>query len=171
MVDGVPTGDTCTTDPARIFPAGIAAQYVLASEVPAIEPATQPTPDLEALRAQRLAAARAAVDAAANALVADVSATEQQTWPTQLAEAQALDAWRNAPALPPNIAPLLTVMAAARGYGESVFDLADKVLAAAARYTAAAWPLVAWGQRTERDLIAANDAEALMRVSITPPTL
>ena len=170
VVDGVPTGDTCTTDPARIFPADIAAQYVLSSEVPAIEPA-QPTPNLEALRAQRLAAARAAVDAAANALVADVSATEQQTWPTQLAEAQALDAWRNAPALPPNIAPLLTVMAAARGYGESVFDLADKVLAAAARYTAAAGPLVAWGQRTERELIAANDAEALMSVSITPPTL
>ena len=62
-------------------------------------------------------------------------------------------------------------MAAARGYGESVFDLADKVLAAAARYTAAAGPLVAWGQRTERELAAAHDAEALMRVSITPPTL
>lgn len=124
---------------------------------------------LNALRQQRLRAMHEAVDAATAALTAGVSQTEQQTWPTQLAEAQALDAWRNAPALPPNIAPLLTVMATARGYGESVFDLADKVLAAAAQYTAAAGPLVAWGQRTERELMAAADAEALMSVSITPP--
>lgn len=172
VIDGVATGDTCTTDPTRIFPHDIAAQYVLTDDAPASPAAPQPAaPDLETLRAQRLAALLAAVDAAARAVVAGVSQTEQQTWLTQQAEAQALDAWRNAPALPPNIAPLLTVMAAARGYGESVFDLADKVLAAAARYTAAAGPLVAWGQRTERELIAANDAEALMRVSITPPSI
>ena len=172
VVDGVPTGDTCTTDPARVFPADIAAQYVLSSEVPALPEPAQPTTNLETLRAQRLAAARAAVDAAANALVADVSATEQKTWPTQLAEALELN--RYGPDGKPDYAaaaPLLTLMAEQRGLRETVPELAARVLAAAARYTAATGPLVAWGQRTERELLAAADAEALMRVSITPPTL
>ena len=128
--------------------------------------------DLEALRAQRLAAVRAAVDTAARAVVANVSQTEQQTWPTQLAEALELE--RYSPDTQPDYAaaaPLLTLMAGQRGLGETVPDLAARVLAAAARYTAAVGVLVGWGQRTERELIAAADAEAQMSVSITPPSV
>ena len=127
---------------------------------------------LEVVRAQRLAALHEAVDAAAAELTADVSQTERQTWPTQLAEA--LELGRYGPDTQPDyatVAPLLTLMAAQRGLGETVPELAARVLAAAARYTAAAGPLVAWGQRTEWALVAAADAEALMSVSITPPTL
>lgn len=132
--------------------------------------AEQAQQQFERARAQRLAQARAAVDAAARALVAHISATEQQTWPTQLAEAQAVQIWRHTPELLPNgTAPLLHVMVAARGYGESVFDLADRVLAAAAQYTAAAGPLVAWGQRTERALNAAQTLDELNAISLTPP--
>lgn len=173
VIDGVATGDTCTTDPTRIFPHDIAAQYVLTDDAPASPAAPQPAaPDLETLRAQRLAAARAAVDTAARAVVADVSQTEQQTWPTQLAEA--LELQRYGPDGLPDYAtaaPLLTLMAEQRGLRETVPELAARVLAAAARYTAAAGPLVAWGQRTERELLAAADAEGLMSVSITPPAL
>lgn len=122
-------------------------------------------------RAYLLAKCRAAVDTAARGLVAGISATEQQTWPTQLAEAQAVQIWRHAQeTLPVGTAPLLHVMVAARGYGESVFDLADRVLAAAAQYTAAAGPLVAWGQRTERALNAATTLAELNAISLTPPT-
>lgn len=127
---------------------------------------------LEAVRAQRLAALREALDAAAAELTADVSQTEQQTWPTQLAEA--LELQRYGPDTQPDyatVAPLLTLMAEQRGLGETVPELAARVLAAAARYTAAVGVLVGWGQRTERELIAAADAEALMSVSITPPAL
>lgn len=133
--------------------------------------AEQAQQQFERARAQRLATARAAVDAAARALVAHVSVTEQQTWPTQLSEAQAVQIWRNTPeALPAGTAPLLTVMTAARGYGESVFELADRVIAAAAQYTASAGPLVAWGQRTERALNAAQTLAELNAISLTPPT-
>lgn len=130
----------------------------------------RPEIDFDRLRGERLTCARAAVDAAARALVAHIPATEQQTWPTQLAEAQAIQIWRNTPeALPDGTAPLLTVMAAERGYGESVFDLADRVLSAAAQYTAAAGPLIAWGQRTERALMAAQNFSELNAISLTPP--
>ena len=128
--------------------------------------------DLTALRQQRLRAMHEAVDAAAAALTAGVSQTEQQTWPTQLAEA--LELGRYGPDGTPDYAtaaPLLTLMAAQRGLGETVPELAARVLAAAARYTAAAGQLVAWSQCTERELVAAADAEALMSVSITSPTL
>lgn len=173
VIDGVATGDACTTDPRRIFPPDIAAQYVLTDDAPAAPSAPQPAaPDLETLRAQRLAAARAAVDAAARAVVANVSQTEQQTWPTQLAEALELQHFN--PEITPDYAtvtPLLTLMAEQRGLGETVPELAARVLAAAARYTAAVGVLVGWGQRTERELMAAADAEALMGVSITPPSI
>lgn len=173
VIDGVATGDTCTTDPTRIFPHDIAAQYVLTDDAPASPAAPQPAaPDLETLRAQRLAGVRAAVDAAAREIVADVSVTEQQTWPTQLAEA--LELKRYSPDTQPDYAaaaPLLTLMAEQRGLGETVPELAARVLAAAARYTAAVGVLVGWGQRAERELMAAADAEALMSVSITSPAL
>jgi len=126
---------------------------------------------LDRARAQRLATARAAVDAAARALVAHISSTEQQTWPTQLAEAQLVNSWRDIPDRlpPPSYYPLLALMATQRGYGESVFQLADRVIAAAGQYTAAAGPLVAWGQRTERALNAAQTMAELNAISLTPP--
>jgi hypothetical protein len=111
------------------------------------------------------------VDAAAAALTAGVSQTEQQTWPTQLAEA--LELGRYGPEGRPDYAtaaPLLTLMAAQRGRDETPRNLAARVLAAAARYTAAAGALVAWGQRTEWALAEAGTAEALMAVDVTPPS-
>lgn len=127
---------------------------------------------LEAVRAQRLVALREALDAAAAELTAGVSQTEQQTWPTQLAEA--LELKRYSPDTEVDYAaaaPLLTLMAGQRGLDETVPELAARVLAAAARYTAAVGVLVGWGQRAERELLAAADAEALMSVSITPPSI
>lgn len=134
--------------------------------------AEQAQQQFERARAQRLATARAAVDAAARALVAHISSTEQQTWPTQLAEAQLVNSWRDIPDRlpPPSYYPLLALMATQRGYGESVFELADRVLSAAAQYTAAAGPLVAWGQRTERALNAAQTLAELNAISLTPPS-
>lgn len=126
----------------------------------------------ERARAQRLAQARAAVDAAAQAMLAAVPALEQHTWPTQLAEAQALRAaLASAGELPVDeatLAPLLSGLASARGLGESVSALADKVLAAAARHQAAIGPLLGHWQEIERALQAAQSLDALRAVEITP---
>ncbi|PXX79145.1 hypothetical protein [Rivihabitans pingtungensis] len=127
-------------------------------------------PDIELLRQQRRAALVDALNAAHVALGAGVSTLEQATWPTQLAEALALTASppdTDGDSLPP--CPLLTLMAAQRGRDETPRNLAERVLAAAARYTAAAGALVAWGQRTEWALAEAGTAEALMAVDVTPP--
>lgn len=125
---------------------------------------------LEAARAQRLELARASVEVARRLSLADTPVLEQQTWSTQLAEAQALAAWRATPeALPAEVAPLLTALAAARAQGETVFALADKVLAAASRHVAAAAPLVGAWQRIERQLRQADTLEALLAVDLRFP--
>ncbi len=123
-------------------------------------------------RAQRLAQARAAVDAAAQAMLADVPAFEQHSWPIQLAEAQALQAAQASageqPVAEAAIAPLLSGLAVARAQGESVSALADKVLAAAARHQAAIGPLLGRWQGIERALLAAPSLDALYAVEISP---
>ena len=126
---------------------------------------------LDVARAQRMATLVDALNAAHAALGAGVSTLEQATWPTQLAEALALTACppgTPSDSLPPS--PLLTLMAAQRGRDETPRNLAARVLAAAARYTAAAGALVAWGQRTEWALAEAGTAETLMAVDVTPPS-
>ena len=158
------------TDPAGLYPPDWCWQpipLVLSSVVDATwswSSAGFVPPDLDALRRRQLSAALRAVDAAEVAALADVPAVEQKTWPAQAAESRAVLADAGTPS------PLLTVMIAERGLGETVCELAEKVRAAEARYIALAGRLTGWYQRVSREINAAADALAVMSVDVALPS-
>lgn len=120
---------------------------------------------LMAARSQRLATVRAAVDAAAQGVLAATPSLEQHSWPTQLAEARRVQAYAAAPdTLPAEVAPLLSLMAVSRGLGESVVELAGKVLAAATEHAVTISPLLGRWQQIRRELEQASSLDALLAV-------
>lgn len=120
---------------------------------------------LVAARAQRLAEARAALDRAQGVLLAATPSLEQHSWPTQLAEARRVQAYAAAPdTLPAEVAPLLSLMAVSRGLGESVVELAGKVLAAATEHAVTISPLLGRWQQIRRELEQASSLDALLAV-------
>ena len=120
---------------------------------------------LIAARAQRLAEVRAALDRAQGVLLAATPSLEQHSWPTQLAEARRVQAYAAAPdTLPADAAPLLSLMAVSRGLGESVVELAGKVLAAATEHAVTISPLLGRWQQIRRELEQASSLDALLAI-------
>lgn len=106
-----------------------------------------------------LAAVNAACDAKLKELAQAYPDGEVQSWPTQVAEAEALKL--NATAA----TPLLSAVAAARGVPLDV--LADHVLAKAHSYAAASGAIIGHRQALEDQLEAAgNDLAALRKINI-----
>lgn len=114
---------------------------------------------LRAARIERLAAVNAATDELLASLSVSYPDLEVASWPQQVKEAEALQAD------PAADAPLLDSLAAARGIERE--DLAGRVLAKSAAYSAASGIIIGARQRIADLLDAAQDADALAAV----PTL
>ena len=101
--------------------------------------------------------------------VEETPAVEQATWSLQLAEANYVKAYFESPdIMPDGNTPVLDLMVLRRKVeGETVFDLARLVLAAADRYSMLAADLVGQWQSIDRALRAATTLEELIQVNIT----
>ena len=96
-------------------------------------------------------------------------AIEQASWGTQLMEANFVKSYFDTPdIMPDGNTPVLDLMVLRRKVeGETVFDLARLVLAAADRYSVLAADLVGQWQAIDRALRAATTLEELIQVNIT----
>ena len=96
-------------------------------------------------------------------------AIEQASWGTQLMEANFVKSYFDTPdIMPDGNTPALDLMVLRRKVeGETVFDLARLVLAAADRYSVLAADLVGQWQAIDRALRAATTLEELIQVNIT----
>ena len=64
---------------------------------------------------------------------------------------------------------MLTALIASRGMGETVLQLAEKVMRNVAAYHQMAGPLVGWWYGVKAKLTAATTAEEVMAVVVYPP--
>jgi hypothetical protein len=124
-----------------------------------------PGPTLDQAQSAALAAIRAACDAALSPITAQYPDREVQSWPQQIAEATAL---ASDPAAP---APLLRQMAAMRpslgdALDERVAELARRILANAAAWSALAGPIIGRRQALDDQVMAAVTPEVVAAVVI-----
>lgn len=106
-----------------------------------------------------LAAVNAACDTKLKELAKAYPDGEVKSWPTQVAEAEAMKLGATA------VTPLLSAVAAARGVPLDV--LAERVLAKASAYAAASGAIIGHRQALEDQLEAAgNDLDALRKINI-----
>ena len=128
---------------------------------------------LAVLRVERLALASQAVDAVASSVV-NTPDVEKLTWSAQEGEARVALSYaqyfEEHGAFPDGIEfPVLTALIASRGMGETVLQLAEKVMRNVAAYRQMAGPLVGWWYGVKAKLTAATTVEEVMAVEVYPP--
>ena len=122
-------------------------------------------PTLEGAQSAALTTIRAACDAALTPIAAQYPDREVQSWPQQIAEATALTSDAAA------TAPLLRQMAAMRPslgdtQDERVAELARRILANAAAWSALAGPIIGHRQALEDQVMAAATPQAVTAIVI-----
>ena len=125
--------------------------------------------DVDKFRKSLWTKAEAELDALYKKYTEGTPAIEQASWGTQLMEANFVKSYFDTPdIMPDGNTPVLDLMLLRRKVeGETVFDLARLVLAAADRYSVLAADLVGQWQAIDRALRAATTLEELIQVDIT----
>ena len=125
--------------------------------------------DVDQYRKSLWTKAEAELDAFYKKYTEGTPAIEQASWGTQLMEANFVKSYFDTPdIMPDGNTPVLDLMVLRRKVeGETVFDLARLVLAAADRYSVLAADLVGQWQAIDRALRAATTLEELIQVNIT----
>ena len=113
-------------------------------------------PPLEATRAEKLAEIMAGYSAAFAPIEAIYPQEERETWPIQLEEARAVLADPGAET------PMLSIMVAVRGKGESVAEFARAVMVNNAAYRQLAAYLTGLQQRMYAEVSALTDVDAIL---------
>lgn len=154
----VPAYDAITHYHVEVQPGKAGGVWMRHYEVLAIEPEII-AERIASHRHRMLAAVNAACDAKLKELAQSYPDGEVKSWPTQVAEAEALRKGPDA------ATPLLSAVAAARGVPLDV--LAERVLAKAHAYAAASGAIIGHRQALEDQLDAAgNDLAALRAINI-----
>ena len=125
--------------------------------------------DVDQYRKSLWTKAEAELDAFYKKYTEGTPAIEQASWGTQLMEANFVKSYFDTPdIMPDGNTPVLDLMVLRRKVeGETVFDLARLVLAAADRYSVLAADLVGQWQAIDRALRVATTLEELIQVNIT----